>query len=217
MRRITKISAISAAALLVAAGVSATTASAAPQAQWTVSNPAANDAFSATNVAAVNAVLTNVTTGATITCSVYAASGTAVDGVYASGAGLATIANATFGTSTTKCNGPLGSKWVSQSVQPMKLNGVTYSGGVTKGTLTGVKVTLTGTSLLGTCNATIEGSANTGTYTNGTGVLEIVPDATPALTVTSASGSCAGLIKTGDKAKFGAKYQVSPVITVTSP
>ncbi|MFF8289791.1 hypothetical protein ACF068_11260 [Streptomyces sp. NPDC016309] len=197
--------------------MSATTASAAPQATWTVSNPAADDVFTATNVPAANAVLTNVTTGATITCSVYAASGTAVDGAYASGAGLATIGTATFGTSATKCNGPLGSKWVSSSVQAMKLNGVTYAAGVTKGTLTGVKVTLTGTSLLGTCNATIEGSANTGSYTNATGVLEIVPDATPALTVTSASGSCAGLIKTGDKAKFGAKYQVSPVLTVTSP
>ncbi|ORT55703.1 hypothetical protein [Streptomyces sp. CB03238] len=197
--------------------MTATNASAAPQAQWTVANPAANDAFSATNVSGVNAVLTNVTTGATITCSVYAATGTAVDGVYASGTGLATISSATFGTSATKCNGPLGSKWVSSSVQAMKLNGVTYSAGVTKGTLTGVKVSLTGTSLLGTCNATIEGAANTGSYTNATGVLEIVPDATPALTVTSATGQCANLIKTGDKAKFGAKYKVTPVITVTSP
>ncbi|MFF8828378.1 hypothetical protein [Streptomyces sp. NPDC015131] len=217
MRRITRISAISAAALLAAAGISATTASAAPQAQWTVSNPAASDAFSATNVPGVTAVLTNVTTGATITCTVYAANGTAVDGVYSSGTGLATLASATFGTAATKCNGPLGSKWVSSSAQPMKLNGVSYSGGVTKGTLTGVKVNLTGTSLLGTCNATIEGSANTGTYTNSSGVLEIVPDTTPALTVTSASGSCAGLINTGNKAKFGAKYKVAPVITVTSP
>ncbi|MGW7052508.1 hypothetical protein [Streptomyces sp. NPDC054887] len=217
MRRITRISAISAAAILAAAGVSATTASAAPQAQWTVANPAANDAFSATNVSGANAVLANVTTGATITCSVYGASGTAVDGVYTSGTGLATLASATFGTSASKCNGPLGSKWVSSSVQPMKLNGVSHRGGVTKGTLTGIKVNLTGTSLLGTCNATIEGSANTGTYTNGSGVLEIISDTSPALTVTAASGSCAGLINVGNKAKFGAKYQVSPVLTVTSP
>ncbi|MET9800522.1 hypothetical protein [Streptomyces sp. NPDC006368] len=200
--------------------MTATTASAAPAgalASFTVSNPAADDAFTAANVTGVNAVLTNVTTGATITCSVYGAAGTAVDGVYATGAGLATINTATFGTSATKCNGPLGSKWVSSSVQPMKLNGVTYSAGVTKGTLTGIKVNLTGTSLLGTCTATIEGTANTGSYTNGSGVLEIVPDATPALTVTSAAGACAGLISTGNKAKFGAKYKVSPVITVTSP
>ncbi|MCS0637961.1 hypothetical protein NX801_20340 [Streptomyces sp. LP05-1] len=216
MRRTTRITAITAAALMTAAGAAVTTASATPQATWTVSNPSANDTFTAVNTSGVSAVLTNVTTGATITCAVYGANGTAVDGTYASGAGLATIASATFGTTANKCNGPLGSKWVSSSAQPMKLNGVSYAGGVTKGTLTSIKVNLTGTSLLGTCTATIEGSANTGSYSN-TGVLEIVPDATPALTVTAASGACAGLINTGNKAKFGAKYQVTPAITVTSP
>ncbi|WP_146132659.1 hypothetical protein [Streptomyces solincola] len=217
MRRTTRIAALSAAVFTVAAGVTVTTASAAPQAQWTVSNPAANDTFTAANQSGVNAVLTNVTTGATVTCAVYGATGTAVDGTYASGAGLATIATATFGTSANKCNGPLGSKWVSSAAQPMKLNGVSYGGGVTKGTLTNVKVNLTGTSILGTCNAVIEGSANTGTYTNSSGLLAIAADATPALTVTSASGACAGLIATGNKAKFSATYKVTPIITVTSP
>jgi hypothetical protein len=217
VRRITKLSAIAAAALLGAAGVTATNASAAAQATWTVTNPAADDKFTAVNVTGTTAVLTNKSTGAQVTCRTISATGSAVDGVRASGDGLATIQTANFGSSTAKCSGPLGSTWVAVSNAPMTLNGTTYSAGVTKGTITGIDVKLTGTSLVGTCTARIKGSANTGSYTNATGVLEILNDATPALTISEVSGSCAGLLNNGNVATFTAKYKVTPIITVTSP
>lgn len=218
MRRITRTSAFSAAALLaVAAGVTATNASAAPQAQWTVTNPAADDKFTAAPVPGVTAVLSNANTGAQLVCTTYAAGGTAADGVRASGTGLALIQSTTFGTSASPCTGPLGSRWTARNNAPMSLNGTSYSAGVSKGTITGIDITLTGSSLLGSCTAKVTGSANTGTYTNSTGVLDIQADATPALTISGVTGNCAGLLNNGDKAKYTAKYKVTPVITVTSP
>ncbi|MET9428359.1 MULTISPECIES: hypothetical protein [unclassified Streptomyces] len=217
MRRMTKLSAIAAAALLGAAGVTATNASAAAQASWTVTNPAADDKFTAVNVAGTTAVLTNKSTGAQVTCRTIAASGTAVDGVDSDGIGLAIIQTATFGSSASKCTGPLGSTWIATSNAPMSLNGSSYSAGVTKGNITGIDVKLTGTSIAGTCSARIRGTANTGTYTNSTGVLSIADDATPALTISEVTGACAGLLNNGNVATFRAQYKVTPILTVTSP
>ncbi|MEE1754019.1 hypothetical protein [Streptomyces sp. SP18CS02] len=217
MRRMKRLSAIAAAGFLGAAALTATNASAAPLAQWTVTNPSVADTFTAVNSAGVSAVLTNSSTGAQLVCNTYAANGVAADGVRPTGSGLATIQNATFGTTSAKCTGPLGSTWTAKSNAPMALNGVSYSAGVTKGTITGVDITLSGTSLLGSCTAKITGAANTGTYTNATGVLQILADTTPALTISNVTGNCAGLLNNGNTAKFTAKYQVTPIITVTSP
>ncbi|MEU9980850.1 hypothetical protein [Streptomyces sp. NPDC050856] len=205
------------AAFLGAAGMTATTANAAAQADWTVTNPAADDTFSAVNVAGTTSVLTNKSTGAQVTCRTIAASGVAADGARPGGTGLATIQSATFGSSAAKCSGPLGSTWTATSTAPMSLNGTSYSAGVAKGTITGISIKLTGSSIAGACSATVTGSANTGSYTNATGVLEILNDATPALKISAVAGNCAGLLKNGDVATFTAKYKVTPVITVTGP
>ncbi|MGI8332616.1 hypothetical protein ACRYCC_21910 [Actinomadura scrupuli] len=168
----------------------------------------------------VNAVLRDTTTGQNITCGVASAGGTIADGTGLSGTGIAGITSATFGTSSNKCSGPFFSSFTS-ALKPgttWSLNAVSYSGGVTSGTITGIDALVTGSSLFGSCNAEVTGEVDSVTYDNATGELKIAVDATPSLTIGNVSGSgCAGLIRNGDKATLAATFVVTPTVQITSP
>ncbi len=102
------------------------------------------------------------------------------------------------------------------------LNAVSFAGGVTTGTITGVDHILTISSFLGTCTAEVKGTAGA-KYTNSSKLLQFVTTG-DSLTVTSTSGSCAGIIKVGDVVTFasgtgGETVTGSPtaVISVSQP
>jgi hypothetical protein len=183
-----------------AAGALALGAPSALAATWTVTNPNASGAFSSSLHSGTTVAFRDTTTNQPFNCTGSSVPGSAPSGTGLSGTGVATLSGGTF----SGCTG--------------NLNAVSYSGGVTSGTITGLSATLSIHDLLGTCTAAVSGEVDHATYTNSTHQLKIVADTTPKLTITSATGSgCAGLIRSGDKATFAATYDVTPAITITSP
>ena len=141
--------------------------------------------------------LTDTTSGLGFTCTVGSASGTVVDQSMSTNTAIATISGFFFGSASAKCHGPLGSTGtltLKAGTVPT-LNAVSYSDGVTTGTITGLDLILTINSI-GTCTAEIKGTAGF-TYTNSTHILRLTT-AGDNLKVTSTSGACTGIIKTGD-------------------
>jgi len=167
--------------------------------------------------AAKGPTLSDTSTGTTLTCKTSAANGTAKSGTKLSGTGLASISVATF----TTCTGPLSLtfkvKTNATAKKPWKLNAVSYnsSTGVTTGTLTGIKATLSGTDCTADVAGTTASATGTvdGTYTNSTGVLAISGG---NLHIWNVSG-CLSLIKTGDASSFIGNYTITPKQTITSP
>jgi len=159
----------------------------------------------------------DVTSNQTFKCTSSRVPGTVKNGSNLPGAGIGTLAGSAGTGTFTGCTGPLGSTG-SATLTAGTLNAVNYAAPVTTGTITAVSATLTIHDILGTCNATVGGAANTVSYNNTTHVLTITPDTTPALTILTASGSgCAGLIAAGHKATLSAAYTLSPAITITHP
>jgi hypothetical protein len=199
-----------------ALGFAATSASATALAGWTVVNPNANGTFTAALKSGTVATLVDTNTSQQVDCSTGTASGTAPSGTYTSGAGLAKITAAAWGSTASPCPGPLGSNFTAVLAPGavISINANTYSGGVTSGTLSGVKVNLTGDTILGTCKAVISGNVSNVTYTNSTGELNI--NTGSGLKVDSAD-NCAGLLNAGDSATFKATYKVAAPLTITSP
>lgn len=197
-----------------ALGFTATSASATAAATWTVTNPSGT--FSASLKAGTVATLVDTATSQQVDCSKATASGTATSGTYATGTGLAKITAATFGTASAPCPGPLGSTFTAVLApgSVFSVNASSYSGGVSSGNLSGIKVNLTGSTILGTCTAVISGTASNVTYKNSTGELDINNGA--GLKVLSAT-NCSGLLNTGDAATFDATYKLVTPITITSP
>lgn len=209
----------SASALVATAAAASAFAIATPAfaATWTVTS---GGTISGTLKSGTNAVLKDTTTNQSITCTVASAGGSVPNGVGLPGTAIGSITSATFGTSSTKCSGPFFSSFTSalKAGSNWKLNAVSYSGGVTHGTITGVDALVTGSSILGSCNAEVTGEVDSVTYTNSTGVLAIAADATPKLALSNVSGSgCAGLLKNGDKATLTAQFVVTPKVQITSP
>jgi hypothetical protein len=149
--------------------------------------------------------LTDTTTGTKLTCTSSNAVGNVPNGTHTP---IGTISSVTFAT----CKGPAGITFtVSAAGLPWTLNatGTTNSSGVTAGSLTGVRATLSGL-----CNATFAGTGGsttgatlTGNYNNGTHTLTLNGGSLKAYSV---SGLCLGLINNGDLATFNAAYVVSP-------
>lgn len=157
--------------------------------------------------------LKDTKTGSTLTCQTSSSSGKLKSGSGLSGTGIGSITALSF----SNCSGPLGLTFTVQNSNfPWHLNATSFSGGVTKGTITGIKSHLSGTS----CSADVAGNtASTPatvnvTYTNSTGALKVVSGGT--LHVWNVSG-CAALINSGDPTQFSGSYTVSPKQTVTSP
>lgn len=158
--------------------------------------------------------LKDTNTGSTLSCASSSGKGTVKKGSGLSGNGIGSITALGF----TKCTGPLSLTFTVKSTGfPWKLNAVSFSGGVTTGTITGIKATLTGPS----CTATVAGAtaSSTGTvkvtYSNSTGKLTTLATG-GNLHVWNVNG-CAGLINTGDATTFSGAYAISPKQTITSP
>ncbi|MFJ6014812.1 hypothetical protein [Streptomyces sp. NPDC092952] len=196
-----------------ALGFAATSASATALAGWTVTNANSAGTFTASLKAGTSATLVDTTTGQQVDCSVSPASGTAPSGTYGTGAGLAKITAVTWGSAASPCPGPLGSSFQASlaSGAVISIDAASYSGGISSGSLSGVKVNLVGDTILGTCNAVISGSVSNVTYNNSTGELAI--NTGTGLKVESAS-NCAGLLNAGDLATFKATYKVANPLTI---
>jgi hypothetical protein len=154
----------------------------------------------------------DVTTNQPFNCTSSTVPGSSTAGTGLSGTNIATLSGGTF----SGCTGNLGSTGTA-SLSTGHLNAVSYSGGVTSGTITGLAATLSIHDLLGTCTAAVSGEVDNVKYNNN-GTLTVAVDSAPKLKITSATGSgCAGLIKAGDLTTFAGSYHVTPAIQITSP
>ncbi|BBA97007.1 hypothetical protein RVR_2555 [Actinacidiphila reveromycinica] len=198
---------VTGAAFAAAIGLAISPASAAGT--WTVTG---GGSFTGTST---NTVLKDTVTGTTLTCKTSTATGSAANTTGASGTGIGSIATVSW----SSCSGPLGITFtVTADGLPWALNAVSYSGGVTTGTLTGVKAHISG---LG-CTATFAGATSTTaatlnvSYTNSTHDLKVL--GTGNLHAYNVSGTCLGLINTGDATTYSGDYGLSPAtLAITSP
>jgi len=176
---------------------------------WTVSG---GGTFTGTST---NSTLTDTSTGTQLKCTSSTATGSATNGTGLSGTNIGTISNVTW----SNCSGPLGIKFnVTADGLPWHLNAVSYSGGVTTGTLTGVKAHIGGFG----CTASFAGATSTTTatldvkYNNSTHVLSVL--GTGNLHAYGVSGTCLGLINNNDPASYKGDYTLSPAtLSLTSP
>lgn len=157
--------------------------------------------------------LRDTNTGATVTCSSSAASGS-----LKSGSGLSNPIGSITTITFSNCTGPLGIRFVASVTGPFPLNANSYSSGVTSGTITHIHGTVSGTG----CSATIDGTSATAdngtvnaTFTNSTSVLKTLTTGS-TLHIYNVSG-CFGLLNNGDGATFSGSYTITPHQTVTSP
>jgi hypothetical protein len=158
--------------------------------------------------------LKDTKTGSTLTCASSSGTGFLKHGSGLAGAGIGKISSLSFNS----CTGPLGLTFtVKTSNFPWHLNALSFSSGVTTGTITGIHAKLTGPS----CSAVVDGTgatANNGRvtakYSNGTGKLTTTGAGN--LHIYNVSG-CAGLIHSGDGSSFHGSYTISPKQTITSP
>jgi hypothetical protein len=177
-------------------------------ATWTVKPGGAITAKAGTTT------LKDTNTGSVLTCASSSGKGTVKSGSGLSGTGIGSITALSFST----CKGPLGLTFTVKTTHfPWHLNAVSFSGGVTTGTITGIHATLTGPS----CSAVVDGTgatANNGKvtakYSNSTGKLATTGAGN--LHIYNVSG-CAGLINSGDGSSFMGSYTISPKQTITSP
>jgi hypothetical protein len=157
---------------------------------WTVTG---GPSFTASASSGTTFTFTDTTHSATITCTKGTAAGSVTD--QSSGPG-------TFGTFTssgfTSCTAPVGCTVtiMLKAGTTAIINGVSFSGGVATGTITGLDLILTFKCLGSTCTAEVRGTIGF-TYTNSSHLLQLTT-AGDSLTVTSTSGSCAGIIQAGD-------------------
>ncbi|MFC5910721.1 hypothetical protein [Streptacidiphilus monticola] len=204
MRKISKSTAVLATAVGCALGVGVTTASAAGT--WTVSG---GTSFTGS---ASSPTLTDSRSGAKLTCTSSAASGTAANGTGLSGTGIASLSSVSW----TNCTGPAGITFtVTPQGLPWAFNAVSYSAPVTTGTLTGVKAHISGTLCSADFQGATAGSTATlnGSYNNTTHQLTISGGNLHAYNVVG----CLGLIANNDAATYNGVYTVSPALTITSP
>jgi len=202
---------VTSAALTGVLGLSAGSAIAAINgvaATWTVKPGGAITAKAGTTT------LKDTNTGSTLTCASSSGKGSVKSGSGLSGTGIGKISSLSF----SSCTGPLGLTFtVHTSDFPWHLNALSFSSGVTTGTITGIHATLSGPS----CSAVVDGTgptANNGRvtakYSNGTGKLTTTGAGN--LHIYHVSG-CAGLIMSGDGSSFHGSYAISPKQTITSP
>ncbi|MGK4579469.1 hypothetical protein [Kitasatospora sp. HPMI-4] len=208
MHKIGKTTLAAAGALVAVVGFSAGPAAAAGT--WS-SSP--GGAWTAT---ASSPLLTDNYTGTQLNCSSSSAAGTLQSGSGLSGTGISSITSVSW----KGCTGPIGITFsVSAQGLPWSLNAASYnaSTGVTTGTITGVLAHISGAG----CTADFGGAAGAGTpatltatYTNSTNTLSINGG---DLTAYNVSGSCLGLLNTGDSATYQADYVLNSAQTISSP
>jgi hypothetical protein len=194
----------------LAVGIGATTAMAVTATTFTVTPGGA------VTGSAGKTTLKDTKTGTVLTCASSATAATLNKGSGQSGSGLGKITSVTF----TKCTGPGGLVFTATTsaskTHPWKLNASSFSGGVTKGSITGITASLSGSG----CTATVAGTTasspgkTTGTYTNSTHVLKVSGG---NLHIWNVSSGCLGLIASGDASSFVGSYTITPPQTITSP
>src|SRR5690349_19972405 len=152
--------------------------------------------------------LHDVNTNQNLQCTSSSGKGSVKKGSGLSGTGIGSITARSF----SNCTGPLGLTFtVKTSAFPWHLNAVSFSGGVTTGTIAHIHSALSGTG----CSATVDGisaTANNGTvkakYSNSTGMLTTLTSGGNLL-VYNING-CAVLINNGDATTFSGSYTISP-------
>jgi len=190
-------------AFVVAGTVAAAMSLAVPAAMaagtWTVSG---GSSFTSVQSSGTTFTLKDTTANLSFTCTVGTAKGTVKDQTKSTNTKIGSITGSTFGSSSKKCSGPLGSTGTDsqKSGTTATLNAGSYKSPVTTGTVTGVDHVMTISSILGTCTAEVKGTAGV-TYNNTSHHLAFTTSG-DSLKVTSTSGSCAGIIKTNDKVTF---------------
>jgi hypothetical protein len=192
----------------LAIGLGAATAGATTATTWTVKPGGA------VKGAASTTTLKDTKTGTVLTCKSSATKATLKKGSGLSGTGLGKITSVTF----TSCKGPGGlaftAKTSASSAHPWSLNASSYKSGVTKGSITGITASISGSG----CTATVAGTkasskgTTTGTYTNSTHTLKVSGG---NLHVWNVSAGCLGLIKSGDPSTFTGSYKITPPQTIT--
>ena len=191
----------------LAIGLSTTTAMATAAITWTIS-----PGGSVTG-AAGKTTLKDTKTGTVLTCTSSATAATLKKGSGQTNP-IGKITSVTF----TNCMGPGGLSFTATTsasqTHPWKLNGSTFSAGVTHGNITGVTASISGSG----CTATVAGTTATtpgkvtGTYTNSTHVLKVSGG---NLHIYNVSSGCLGLINTGDPSTFSGSYTITPPQTIT--
>jgi hypothetical protein len=134
-----------------------------------------------------------------------------------SGTGIGSVTAATFRT----CTGPAKVAFkVTASDLPWTLNFTSYdpAAGVVSGTVSGIRVVITGSVCSAVVNGTAGGTANgviSASYTDGTGSLKFL--ATGGNLHFWHVKGCAPLLNNGDPATFSGSYTISPRQVITSP
>jgi len=168
----------------------------------------------AITAAAGKTTLKDTNTGSVLTCTSSSSSGTLKSGSGIAGTNIGSITKLSF----SNCTGPLSLTFTVHTTHfPWHLNAVSFSSGVTTGTITGIHATLSGPS----CSAVVDG---TGATANNGKVTAKYSNSTGKLTTTGAGNlhiynvsGCAGLIGNGDGSSFKGSYTISPKQTITSP
>ena len=200
----------------LAIGAGAATAGATTATTWTVKPGGAVTGTAGTTT------LKDTKTGTVLKCTSSATKATLKKGSGLSGTGIGKITSVTFkGPGPNgECKGPGGlffkATTSASTTHPWSLNASSFSGGVTKGSITGITASLSGNG----CTATVAGTSatskgtTTGTYTNSTHILKVSGG---NLHVWNVSAGCLGLINSGDPSSFVGSYKISPAQTITSP
>jgi len=207
VRRLTRSTAVVPAALVAAAGLTVSSASAASQATWTVSPGGAFTAHSGDSQWSMPNLI--------FRCTDSDAPGTLKSGSGLDGAGIGTIDNLTF----TNCSwGGVLMTFDTSTALPWKLNvtGVDSNNpDRVPGSITGIIANVADQD--GFCEATFAGPAGptdsgtfTGYYDNGTDQL-VIEDGD----LTAHDADCLGLINTGDPVEYTGTYDVSPPQAIT--
>jgi hypothetical protein len=187
---------IAAAALVVSAGLTMTSASATAQATWTVTPGGAFTAVAAEPTLSVP--------NAELTCDSSSSGGMMQSGSGLDGNGIGDITNLGF----TNCSVAGIPFEVTTSGMPWKLNvsdvNATNPDWV-DGSITGVQAHISGTG----CDADFAGTV-TGHWENSTDKLVIDGGA-----LVASNASCLGIINDGDEALFQASYAVTPGQTIS--
>lgn len=187
----------------LAVGLSATSALAATT--WSVSPG------STTSGKAGTTLVTDTTTGVTVTCASSTLAGTLKKGTGLAGAGIGKVTSLDF----TKCTVDGFTLNLASGTVAWKLNATSYKSGVTSGTITGIHFAISSSA----CSAVIDGTgaaAHNGkvkiTYTNGTGKLKVLA-AGDNLHVYKVNG-CLGAISDGDAGTISGTYTLTPKQTI---
>ncbi|HLX47710.1 MAG TPA: hypothetical protein VKS82_05220 [Streptosporangiaceae bacterium] len=156
--------------------------------------------------------LRDTKTGTTLTCA-----SSATKAKLKSGSGLSNPLGKITSVTFSNCTGPGGlvftAKTSASSSNPWPLSGSSFSSGVTKGKITNIKASISGTG----CSAKVAGTTAstpgkvTGTYSNSTGKLKVSGG---NLHVWKVNG-CFGLIHSGDPSSFTGTYTITPKQTIS--